>query len=158
MPFLTFFMLTLLFFSGCTQPPGISKPSVVTFKTGTFRVHDTAFVTQRDSEVEIIVYTAGTPVLEISSGSMMCINRECLGDDEFIAKYLSPHYPGRLIQSIVMKKELDFEGIKTEYLSDGFIQTVRHKGLYDIRYTVKKREVLFMDRLNHIIIGIKDLD
>jgi len=158
MPFIPIFLTLMLLFSGCSRTPAVSKSSIVTFKTNGFRVHDTAFVTLGSNEVEITVYTAGTPVLEISSGSMMCINGECLDDDEFIAKYLSPYYPPRLIQSIAMKKKLEMEGIKTEDTPEGFIQTAQHKGLYDIRYVAKKGEVFFRDRLNGIIIAIKDMD
>lgn len=158
MPYLSLALVLLFLFSGCAKSPGVSKASVVTFKTASFRVHDTAFVTVRKNEVEIAVYTAGTPVLQISSGSMMCINRECLSDDEFTAKYLSPHYPPRMIETIVNKQPLGMKGASTREQPGGFVQEISSKGLYDIRYVVKPKEVFFRDRLNRIIIAIKDMD
>ncbi len=148
----TFFLL-----GGCASPRPVSHPAVVTFKTSKLRIHDTAFVTLSGKDVAIEVYTAGTLVLDIHAGSMVCINGGCISDDEFIAEYLSPHYPARILGAIARKEVLDMEGSVTSR-SDGFMQRIIADGMYDITYTVRKNEVFFRDRINNIIIAIKILD
>jgi len=156
----TFFLvgLAFLFFAGCTQPKPLSKSAVVTFLAKGIRVYDTAFVATRGNEASIQVYSAGNLVLDITSASMVCINSLCLSDDEFCSKYLSEYYPQRIINTIVSKKRLDIEGISTTKTPDGFEQSIYDKEKYDIKYRVKKDEVLFRDRMNGIIIKIKDMD
>lgn len=114
-------------------------------------------MTVRGKEVGIEVYTAGKLVLDIHAGSMVCINDSCLSDDEFIAKYLSPHYPARLLGTIARKELLEMGGDVTPR-ADGFMQRIISNGEYDITYIVRKNEVFFRDRENGIIIAIKTLE
>jgi hypothetical protein len=148
----------LFAFAGCVRPVPVSHAAVVTFKTPRFKIHDTAFVTLSGRDVAIIVYNAGTPVFEISTGSMVCINGRCLSDDEFITEYLSPHYPSRIISRIVAKEVLEMEGAVLEARTDGFVQQIRVAGKYDIHYRVTPREVFFKDRENNIIIAIREIE
>lgn len=150
------FIITVLMMTGCARPQPISIPAVVTFKTPKLKIHDTAFVTLRGKEVGIEVYTAGKLVLEIHAGSMVCINGGCISDDEFIAEYLSPYYPARILGTLARKEPLDMEGEMTPR-ADGFIQRVS-KARYDITYIVRKNEVFFRDRKNNIIIAIRTLE
>ena len=149
--------IILFILAGCTAPRPVSTPAVVTFKTPKLKVHDTAFVTLAGRDVEIEVYTAGTLVLEIHAGSMVCINGGCISDDEFTAKYLSPEYPARILGTIARKEPIDLDG-KIKRTDEGFVQRIVSKGLYDITYSVKKNEVFFRDRANQIIIMIRTLD
>ena len=152
------FLVSILLMQGCVQPKPVSTPAVVTFKSPRFKIHDTAFVITRGRDVTIEVYTAGTLVFEIEAGSMVCINGGCMSDDQFIAEYLSPYYPQRILASVARKEKLAFEGIETTMKPDGFMQRVQTPGMYDITYIVRKNEVFFRDRLNNIIIAIKILE
>ena len=149
--------ITLIILSGCAGPKPVSTPAVVTFKTPKLKIHDTAFVTLKGRDVGIEVYTAGTLVLEIHAGSMVCINGGCISDDEFTAEYLSPDYPARILGTIARKEPIGLDG-EIRQTADGFVQKIVSKGLYDITYHVKKNEVFFRDRQNQIIIMIKTLD
>lgn len=147
-----------LLIAGCVQPKPVSRSAIVTFIAKGIKVHDTAFVATDGSEASIQVYSAGNLALDITSASMVCINSLCLSDDEFCSKYLSEHYPQRLINTIVSKKRLEMDGADSMEYPDGFEQSIYEKEKYDIRYSVKKNEVLFKDRLNGIIIKVKDMD
>lgn len=152
-------LAVLLFVSsGCARPEPVTHSAVVTFKTPGFRIHDTAFVTVQGRDIAIVVYNAGTPVFDISTGSMVCINGKCLSDDEFIADYLSPYYPSRIFSRIAAKEVLEMDGSTMQKRPDGFVQHIKVDGQYDIDYIVKRNEVFFRDRANNIIIAIRELE
>ena len=150
-------LLIALLLIGCAHPVPESRSAIVTFKAKGIRLHDTAFVTKTGREVEVDVYSAGEMVLRITTGSMFCINGQCLSDDEFTAKYLSPYYPPRLIGDILQKVPLDIEAEVEPMVNGGFTQQEYRRDQYDIRYVVQPDSVLFKDLLNGIIIAVKDL-
>ena len=150
--------VVFFFIIGCAKPDVSSRSAIVTFMAKGIKVHDTAFVATDGKETSIQVYSAGNLVLDITSASMVCINSLCLSDDEFCSKYLSEHYPKRLINTIVSKKRLNMDGIETIEYPGGFEQSIYEREKYDIRYSVKKDEVFFKDSMNRIVIKIKDIN
>lgn len=150
-------LVVLVLMIGCARPVPESRPAIVTFKAKGIRLHDTAFVTKTGREVEVDVYSAGQLVLQISTGSMLCVNGRCLSDDEFTAEYLSPFYPPRVVGSILQKVPLDIDARPEPLESGGFTQQEYREGEYDIRYRVGPDSVLFKDLVNGVIIAVKDL-
>ncbi len=150
-------LLGTLFF-GCARPVPESRPAVVTFKAKGIRLHETAFVTKVGREVEVVVYNAGEVALQISTGSMLCVNDQCMSDDEFTARYLSPFYPARVVGDILQKKALDIAAQPEPREAGGFTQKEYRENQYDIRYEVAPEGVVFRDLLNGIVIAVKDLN
>ena len=149
-----FLIIITLFFIGCAKPQITSHSAVVILKTKGFRVYDTAFVKQADKDISIEVYKAGVLSFTLFVGNMICINKECMDEEEFSAKFLNPYYPKKFLRDLFNKKILNFKNSKVIKLQDGFKQIAKTKN-YDILYISKNNSIFFKDKLNHILISCK---
>jgi len=152
-----FLIIITLFFIGCAKPQITSHSAVVILKTKGFRVYDTAFVKKTDQDINIEVYKAGVLSFTLFIGNMICINKECMDEEEFSVRFLNKYYPKKFLKTLFNKKTLKLKNSKIIQLKDGFKQSAKTKN-YDILYISKKDSLFFRDRLNHILIKLTSIN
>ena len=150
-----FIVIFSLFFISCTNPKPLTKSAVFLFKTKKIRVNDTAFINVKGDEITIDVYSGGANSFSLVLSSMICIDNLCLSSDEFTYRYLNEYYPDDILKNIITKKRLSFKNSKITKLPNGFKQVAKSQN-YNIVYIVTTNMVLFRDRLNGIIIKLKE--
>jgi len=147
----------IFIFAGCaTKQPTWTKPALIVWKSKGIKFADSGFVRKTGSGVELEIYEAGTALFRLKVAKRICTDRGCMSAKAFNERFLSPYYPDQLIRNILLARPI-FDGknlIKTE---DGFIQKIKSDHL-DIIYKINTRSIFFKDRLNYILIKIKELD
>ncbi len=146
----------LLFFSGCTvKEYKTTEPKLITLKTKQLRFNDVGFIRKEGSSVQAELFSAGQAVERFEINHLVCVSAGCLTKSAFNADYLSPEYPDELIQNVLLGKPV-FNGVGLHRSDSGFEQSIKGKG-FDIYYSVEPEQVYFKDRLNHILVKIRDI-
>ncbi len=148
---------SILFFNACTGQPKKEESAFIVLKTAGMKYADMGFIKQSSSKVEVEMYAAGQPLVSIEiNGMNICMSTfECMEKHDFNTKVLNSSYPDTLLENIFKSKPI-FNSKNLEKNSDGFTQKIQKKDKYDITYTVISGERKFRDRINKILIKVRE--
>ena len=147
----------ILFFSACGTQPYLKENSVfILFKTPSFKYADMGFLYENSSEVKVEIYGSGQALmsLKISSDSVCMSQFKCMSKKMFNRELLSSYYNYDILENIFRGKAI-FNGMNMTKNSNGFTQEIINEYKYHIKYSVLKREIIFSDTINNIVIKIK---
>lgn len=152
-------ILPAFFSSGCTPPkPESSRPVVVTWKAKGVAVNDTAFLDRLGEAVRLRVYSAGVLAFEVEVNDRICTGHLCMGPEAFNEEYLQKSYPPDTVKRLLLGLPPAFPEAERTETENGVKLTANRPGEYEIIYIATPGERLFRDRLNRIIIRIKELE
>ncbi len=148
---------SILFFNACTGQPKKEESAFIVLKTASMKYADMGFIKNSPSKVEVEMYAAGQPLVSIEiNGMNICMSTfECMEKSDFNKKVLHSSYPDTLLENIFKSKPI-FNSKNLEKSSDGFTQKIQKEDKYDITYTVISGERKFRDRINKILIKVRE--
>ncbi len=148
---------SMLLFMACTGQPKQEESAFIVFKTASIKYADMGFIKKSPSKVEVEMYAAGQPLVSIEiNGMNVCMSTlKCMEKHDFNTKMLNGSYPDTLLENIFKSKPI-FNSKNLEKKSDGFTQKIQKKDKYDITYTVVSGERKFRDRINKILIKVRE--
>ena len=145
-------------FIACTGKDAKKQESaLIVMKTKTIKFADMGFIYSNSLGVKIEIYAAGQPLLDLNINSQnICLSLlECMDKEQFNEEVLSAHYPATLLENI-FKSEPIFDKINLEKIEGGFEQKITKEGLYDISYSVVSGNRVFRDKINKILIKVRE--
>ncbi len=149
-------LVIILVLSGCAvKSPTTSKTVSFVFKTSNIKIAASGFL-YKNSHIKLQGYSGANPVFTLLLTKRACINDRCMSYKNFNDHFLSPHYPKRIIQHILLGKPI-FNGQNLQKDASGFSQEIVGDS-FAIIYRVEKNEIYFKDKKNAILIKIKELD
>ncbi len=156
-----FAILLFLIFWGCAPKSEVTKSSsmLVTFKTKKLSFRDTGFLKKGGDFLNLEVFAVGKPIAKIfiqKGSDRVCLNSYCFNKRIFNEEYLSSYYPDSLLENVLRGNKI-FNGKNLKKDKNGFLQRLKERGKFDIKYRVKNGEIFFKDKLNRIIISLKPL-
>ena len=154
-----FWMIGFIFIiQGCTGKNIQKQESAfIVMKTATFKYADMGFITQSGSNVKVEIYGAGQPLMSLEINAMnVCMSTfKCMEKKNFNEKVLHVSYPETLLENIFRAKPI-FSKKNLEKNKSGFTQKIIKDGIYNISYTVKGGERIFRDKINKILIKVRE--
>jgi len=158
MQYLKYFLAVLLLWGmwGCAEPTYTKQNSAyIVLKTPAFKYADMGFIYENSDEVKAEIYGSGQALmtLKISKGSVCMSRLQCLSKNSFNSQVLSSDYPADTVENIFRGKAL-FNGANMSKKSNGFTQTIKNPGKYNIEYSVLDNEIVFRDTINQILIKV----
>ncbi len=161
-----FSILALFLITGCSTKSIFAKKPVkivnkskkITMKTKKFAFSDTGFYKSNDKLIQIQAYSTGVAVANMKfykNSDSVCVGYKCTNRKYFNDNFLSKYYPNKLIVNILSAKPIMGAENLTKS-ADGFTQNIK-TAEYDITYRVTSNSIYFKDRLNRILIKLKDL-
>ena len=163
MKYLAIALATALLLIGCsgkqrTIRKSLAKSYLITIKTKRFAFSDTGFLIYDPDRILLQIFTAGKPVLEMKVSTdedNICVQKLCKYKHGFNRYYLSPDYPDTLIEHVLQRQPI-MHAVGLKRLEDGFVQHIETPA-YAIDYSVRGGDVRFKDRINHILLKLKEL-
>jgi len=158
---LIFVLLLFIAMSGCAEKKLIKKENqqsaFIIYKTPKIKYADMGFIYKGDSFTKIEIYGMGQPIMTINiNGMNVCMSTfECMEKPDFNRRMLVASYPDTLLENI-FRGEPIFNGENLKKDSNGFTQSIKKKGEYDITYSVTDKRKYFKDKINKIKIEVKD--
>ncbi len=159
--FAPWLVVLFLIFSGCATKNSVAKEdqesAFIVIRTPSMQYADQGFIYKKPDWTKIEIYGMGQPLLSIEiNGMNICMSTfECMSKRDFNAKVLDAHYPPTLLEHIFRGEAIfDKQGFVPS--RDGFSQKVTKKGEYDISYTVTATERKFRDKINNILIKVRE--
>ncbi len=148
----------LLLFGGCAVKEYTrSEPKLITLKTWKLKFNDVGFLRDSGSALQLELFSAGQPVERFEIDGEICIREGCMRKKAFNEEYLSSAYPDTLLQNVLLARPI-FGGSGFTRRAEGFEQHLKAMALYDITYRVTQDGVYFKDRVNNVLIKIKDMN
>jgi len=152
----------ILFFIGfvltaCASKQYLQEDSaLIVFKTPTFKYADMGFIYENKEEIKAEIYGSGQALmtLRISDNNVCMSLLECMSKNDFNKEVLSDVYPEDIIENIFRGKPI-FEGEGLTKNRNGFTQKIVYLNKYKIDYSVLNSEIIFRDKINTILIKIK---
>ena len=155
---LLIFMGIIYLFVGCTGKDAKKQESAfIVMKTKSMKFADMGFIYASSNGVKVEVYAAGQPLVDLDINSQnICLSLfECMDKDQFNKEVLSAFYPATLLENI-FKAEAIFEEKNLEKVEGGFEQKISKEGEYDISYSVISGKRIFRDKINKILIKVRE--
>jgi len=155
---ITLCLLLILSFNACTGvEPEKEESAFIIIKTKTMRYADMGFISNNSSRVKVEIYGAGQPLVSLEINSMnVCMSTfKCMEKKDFNEKILNVSYPETLLENIFRAKPI-FSKKNLEKNTNGFSQKIVKDGIYNISYTVKGGERIFRDKINKILIKVRE--
>lgn len=154
--FSTLWVSVVLLFGGCAVKEfKTTEPKLITLKTKQLRFNDVGFIRTEDDAVQAELFSAGQAVERFEINRLVCVTGGCMTKHAFNAEYLSAGYPDELLQNVLLGQPV-FGGAGMHSRDRGFEQHLESPDL-DIFYSVGPDGIYFKDRLNDILIKIRDL-
>jgi len=153
-----FLMGVASLFVACTGKDAKKQESAfIVMKTKSIKFADMGFIYDNLSEVKVEVYANGQPVVDLKiNAANICLSLlECMDKQEFNKKVLVAEYPTTLLENIFRAKPI-FAKENLKKIEGGFEQTIQKEGVYDISYSVVSGQRVFRDRMNHILIKVRE--
>jgi len=147
-----------VFFAACTGTPKKQESAFIVIKTPTMKYADMGFISTSDAKVKVEIYAAGQPLMnfEINALNVCMSTFECMDKKSFNEKILSATYPDELLENIFRAKPI-FDSKNLEQDKEGsFSQKLTKEGVYDISYSVIGKQRIFRDKLNKILIKVRE--
>ena len=151
-------IFSIFFFLGCSAKK-ITNDFVyfITIKSKNMRYSDIGYIKKfGNNSIELEIYSAGNPLLRLVINKKICTKSGCISKERFNELYLSKNYPKDLFKNILQGESI-FNGKNLIKNRQGFEQKIYNKNSFDIIYRVSKDEIYFKDRLNNILIKIKNI-
>ena len=149
----------LSLFTACVGvKPKKEESAFVVLKTPKIRYADMGFITASPTDVKVEIYGAGQPLMKLEIGGLnICMSTfKCMEKKTFNKKVLNGTYDKDLLENI-FRGEPIFNSEKIEKNKDGsFTQKLTKENLYDISYSVNQKERVFRDKLNKILIKVRE--
>jgi len=155
--FLSILTLFSLVFNSCGSEPYLKENSAfIVFKTKTYNYADMGFVYQNNSEVKLEFYSSGQSIVSliVMEDSVCMSSLACVSKDDFNKDVLVKAYPKDILDNIFRRKPI-FNSENIKKVSNGFIQNIKSSN-YSIDYSVLNTQTVFIDKINGIVIKIKD--
>jgi len=155
---ITLLFTSLFIINGCTQlSPKKQESAFIVIKTPKMKYADMGFITDNRSKVKIEIYAAGQPLVawEINALNICMSTFKCMEKQDFNKEFLTNAYPDTLLENI-FKGEVIFKKEGYEKVDNGFMQTIKEEKLYNITYKVIDGERIFRDKLNKILIKVRE--
>lgn len=151
------YIICILLFVSCSTKKSVftSKQIVLTIKSKNIKYHDISMMKSSKSSILIDGFLAGTKIFNLSISKNICMNGICLTPELFNTKFLSTKYENDILKNIFTKLPL-FAGENMIKHENGFTQTL-HTKHYNISYTVTNNNVYFEDKVNRILIKLKEI-
>ena len=149
---------TLFLFVACTGKDAKKQESAfIVMKTKSIKFADMGFIYDSPSGVKVEVYANGQPLVDLEiNGENICFSLlECMEKKEFNQKVLVAEYPATLLENIFRAKPI-FSEENLEKKEGGFEQNIKKENLYDISYSVISGQRVFRDRINKILIKVRE--
>jgi hypothetical protein len=148
----------MLLFLGCA--PKISYESsqayYIMIKNSKIAIADTGFIKKNANTINLQVFSASAPLLELTISENICIGSWCQDWESFNEEFFgTSHY------KTFINKLLDFQPIYNKKnmikIANGFSQKIK-TDKYDIEYRVKNDTLYFKDSKNRVLIKLKKLE
>ncbi|MBU1668805.1 hypothetical protein KKC13_10330 [bacterium] len=144
--------------SGCTGiQPEKQESAFIVIKSEKMKYADMGFIYNSASNVKIDIYAAGQSMVQLDINAQnICMSLfKCMEKKDFNEQFLHAAYPETLLENIFRAKPIfNQEGlIKTV---EGFTQNIKKEALYDITYSVVSGGRTFRDRINNILIKVRE--
>ena len=153
--FLVIFIVFL--FIGCSikTPYITSKSYHVVIKNSKIAVSDTGFLKQDEDRLNLQLFSAATPILDLLIKEDVCLNMFCMRKRKFNYEFFgNKHYEGFIKELFTLQPIYKQKNIQKN--DNGFEQNIRNN-FYDITYRVMGNDLYFKDRKNNILIKLKEL-
>ena len=148
----------LLLFTACKETqPALTQSVYLVIKTPQYRASGSGFVTIKQDEVTIEIYSAATAVMRLrATPTQVCTDAYgCLSVAQFQENFFAHRYPGAVLFALLKGKALFGKKISTK--GHDFTQRLQKRGSYAIAYRISKKEKFFRDTMNGIMIKVKAL-
>ncbi|CAA6814972.1 MAG: Unknown protein [uncultured Sulfurovum sp.] len=149
--------MTALWLGACSSKEYSKQESAfIVLKTPTFRHADLGFIYEGHDSLKVEIYSSGQPVmrLDITEDNVCMSLFECMDKESFNKTVLHASYPNNVLENIFKAQKI-FDGQNMLKTRNGFTQMIKETNKYEIEYSVLNKEVLFRDRINHILIKVK---
>jgi hypothetical protein len=149
-------LLALLFF-GCAQKTvyNSSQAYYIVIKNPKMSIADTGFIKKNEDALNVQVFSASTPLLELEVSQNICINSLCLKAKRFNKEFFgTSHYETFINELLSFNPIYEEKNIIKE--ANGFSQTIKTEN-YEITYRVKNDTLYFKDSHNNILIKLRKL-
>jgi len=147
----------ILLLSGCSvQTYEQTQPKILIIKSPLLKFADLAYIRNSKDAIELELFVAGKAIKTIAINHLICVDEGCMTKATFNEKYLSKAYPSDILQKILLAKPI-YNGQNKLQVKDGFTQKIQTKNV-DIDYKVTSKQTFFKDKMNHIIIKIKEIN
>jgi hypothetical protein len=152
-------LLINFLFVACVGKKTKNQESVFfTMKTDKVKFSDMGFLYLGELSLKIEIYATGQPLLdlEINSENICLSFLECMGKKDFHEEVLSVYYPETLLEDVLRASPI-FNGLNLENKEEGFTQKIYEQGQYDISYSVVRGNRVFRDKINKILIKVREV-
>jgi len=150
---ITFFTLFFLF-SGCSKNYyEAPRASLIVIKSPKLKYADMGFIYRGKKQVKAQVYSSGKAVFTLTIGKRVCVDSNCMSEEQFYKNYLFADYPKGTLANIFLKKPI-FNGEDLHKESGKWVQHIFNEDKFDIIYAFDSVSVRFRDKTNHILIKI----
>lgn len=149
--------LIALIMAGCSSKHyEVSEPKIITLKTPKIKFSDTGYIRHDENSVEVELFTAGVAVEKISIDEQVCVSAGCMSEERFVKEYLNQDYPTDTMRRVLLGQDI-FSGKGSSEMCNGTkYQYIRNEEM-DIVYRRKADEIYFKDRLNGLLIQLKEI-
>jgi hypothetical protein len=151
-------LTTLFVMNGCTQlSPKKQESAFIVIKTPKMKYADMGFIAHDSLNVKVEIYAAGQPLVawEINAFNICMSTFKCMEKKDFNQEFLMASYPDTLLENI-FRGEVIFKKRGYKKIKNGFEQSINDKNHYAIRYKVVDGERIFRDKLNKILIKVRE--
>ncbi len=151
-------LATLLLFTACKETrPTLTQSVYLVIKTPHYRASGSGFVTIKQDEVTIEIYSAATAVMRLrATPTQVCSDAYgCLSVAQFQEHFYAHRYPGAVLFALL--RGMPLFGKKISVKGHDFTQRLQKRGSYAIVYRISKKEKFFRDTMNGILIKVKAL-
>ena len=150
-------LVAILFFVGCSLkiPYESSKPYFVVIKNSQMAVSATGFIKKDEKRINLQLFSAGTPILNLHVENFVCSGLTCIGRKNFNKEFFGYAHYESFIDELFRLKPI-YEGKNLIKTDRGFEQEIATKN-YEIVYRVENGNLYFKDRKNRTLIKLKEL-
>jgi hypothetical protein len=133
------------------------ESAFIVMKTKSIKFADMGFIYSSPSGVRVEVYAAGQPLvdLDIHSENICLSLLKCMDKKQFNEEVLVADYPKTLLENIFNSKPI-FDKKNLEIVEGGIEQKITKEGVYDISYSVISGKRVFRDKMNKILIKVRE--
>lgn len=147
----------ILFLSACSiKNYNHTQTKIIIIKSPKIRFGDIGYLRNSSKAVELEMFEAGKVIGTITINHLVCINSVCMTKSKFNKDYLNIHYPDDILQNILLANKI-YNAQNIIQTKNGFEQKIDNKYV-QIIYKVTPRIIYFKDKLNKIILKIKDIN
>lgn len=149
-------LVLALLFSACSLLPHPQTQSkLFTMKSKFMKFSDVCYVSSDSFSTTLEIYNAGQAVDKIEIGSQICNKNGCMSKAKFNKMFFSSSYPNNILDNIIQGKPI-FNALHVIRQSNGFTQHIYKQNKYNIEYKVQNDKIYFKDKINKILIKLKD--